>query len=109
MLFAMEELMQQISAQDLKHLQCSPDWSISPPPPAGLRPDWCSGAGVRIPGKLLGISVDEPQRNLQVRVAKLATETSERLGPRIEFAPDEVLVNADYSTPGLWGHDQGGI
>jgi D-cysteine desulfhydrase len=49
---------------------------------------------------VLGISVDEPQRDLQVRVAKLASETSERLGPRIEFTPDEVLVNADYCAPG---------
>jgi D-cysteine desulfhydrase len=33
-------------------------------------------------------------------VAKLATETSERLGPRIEFTADEILVNADYTAPG---------
>ena len=52
------------------------------------------------PGKILGISVDEPQRVLQERVAKLASNTSERVGPRIEFAPDEVRGNAEYAAPG---------
>ena len=99
--FAMEELMQQISAQDLKHLQSSPDWSVFASSSGGTQAGLVLGGRVfGFPGKLLGISVDEPQRNLQVRVAKLATETSERLGPRIDFGPEQVLVNADYSTPG---------
>jgi D-cysteine desulfhydrase family pyridoxal phosphate-dependent enzyme len=51
-------------------------------------------------GKVLGISIDEPQRILQEGVAALASETSERLGPRLEFSPGEVLVNADYAAPG---------
>jgi len=50
--------------------------------------------------KLLGISVDEPQRDLQRHVAELASETSTRLGPRIKFLADEVLVNADYCAAG---------
>jgi D-cysteine desulfhydrase family pyridoxal phosphate-dependent enzyme len=52
------------------------------------------------PGRVLGISVDEPQADLQARVAKLASETSGRMGPQIEFAPEHVLVNADYAAPG---------
>jgi 1-aminocyclopropane-1-carboxylate deaminase/D-cysteine desulfhydrase-like pyridoxal-dependent ACC family enzyme len=51
-------------------------------------------------GRLLGISIDEPRRILQERVAKLASETSERMGARIEFAPSEVLVNDEYAAPG---------
>jgi D-cysteine desulfhydrase len=51
-------------------------------------------------GNLLGISIDEPQRILQERVAKLSSETSERLGPRLEFAADEVVVNDEYAAPG---------
>ncbi|OIO88013.1 MAG: pyridoxal-5'-phosphate-dependent protein [Anaerolineae bacterium CG2_30_58_95] len=51
-------------------------------------------------GKILGISVDEPERVLQERVVKLASETAEGLGKRIEFSPDEILVNADYNTAG---------
>jgi D-cysteine desulfhydrase family pyridoxal phosphate-dependent enzyme len=81
----------------------------------GMKADWITFAsssggtqaglvlGGRIfnyPGKVLGISVDEPEGVLQERVAKLASETSERLWSRIEFAADEVLVNADYATPG---------
>ncbi|MEZ0395043.1 MAG: D-cysteine desulfhydrase family protein [Anaerolineales bacterium] len=52
------------------------------------------------PGKILGISVDEPQAVLQERVAKLASETSEKFGQRLDFAPAEVLVNADYCAAG---------
>jgi D-cysteine desulfhydrase len=51
-------------------------------------------------GRVLGISIDEPRLDLQVRVAKLASETSERMGTRIEFVPEEVLVNDDYCKPG---------
>ncbi len=51
-------------------------------------------------GKVLGISVDEPRDVLQERVAKLATETSERIGERIAFSPEDVLVNADYCVAG---------
>jgi D-cysteine desulfhydrase family pyridoxal phosphate-dependent enzyme len=50
--------------------------------------------------KLLGISIDEPQRTLQERVVKLASAASERLGPVIDFPADEVLVNSDYAVPG---------
>ena len=50
-------------------------------------------------GKVLGISIDEPQRILQEHAAKLASETSERLGPRLEFASEEVLVNDEYAAP----------
>jgi D-cysteine desulfhydrase family pyridoxal phosphate-dependent enzyme len=51
-------------------------------------------------GNLLGISIDEPQRILQERVATLASATSEMLGRRLAFSPDDVLVNAEYALPG---------
>lgn len=51
-------------------------------------------------GKILGISVDEPQTVLQERVARLAGETSEKFGERLPFEPDDILVNADYCTAG---------
>ncbi len=51
-------------------------------------------------GKILGISVDEPQAVLQERVAKLASETSEKFGKRLDFAPEEALVNSDYCAAG---------
>jgi D-cysteine desulfhydrase family pyridoxal phosphate-dependent enzyme len=51
-------------------------------------------------GEIIGISVDEPQAILQERVARLASETSKKLGKRIEFSRDDVLVNAEYCAPG---------
>lgn len=51
-------------------------------------------------GKVLAISIDEPQHVLQERVSGLASETSERLGKRIEFTPQNILVNSDYAAPG---------
>ncbi|MEW6093698.1 MAG: D-cysteine desulfhydrase family protein [Chloroflexota bacterium] len=51
-------------------------------------------------GRLLGISVDEPRHRLQVRAARLASDTSEKIGKRIEFSPEEILVNDDYCQAG---------
>jgi D-cysteine desulfhydrase family pyridoxal phosphate-dependent enzyme len=51
-------------------------------------------------GKLLGISVDESEDWLKNEVSKLASTTSEKFGERIEFAPDEILANASYCSPG---------
>ena len=99
--YAMEEFVQQKPYEGLKPSQNFPDWIVFASSSGGTQAGLVLGGHkFGYPGKLLGISVDEPQRKLQLRVAKLATETSERLGSRIDFKPDEVLVNADYATPG---------
>jgi D-cysteine desulfhydrase family pyridoxal phosphate-dependent enzyme len=51
-------------------------------------------------GRMLGISVDESEEWLKNHVSKLASSAGEKLGKRIEFAPDEVLANADYCKAG---------
>jgi len=51
-------------------------------------------------GKLLGISIDESQHLLQERVADLASKASVQMGSRLNFAAEDVLVNADYAAPG---------
>lgn len=51
-------------------------------------------------GKVLGISIDEPVEWLQQHVSKLASDSSEKLGERIEFEPAEVLANDDYCRAG---------
>src|SRR5438552_8840110 len=51
-------------------------------------------------GKILGISVDEPEEWLKEEVSKLASATSEKVGERTEFTPADVLVNADYCDAG---------
>jgi len=51
-------------------------------------------------GKVLGISIDEPEEWLKTRVSALASEASEKMGERIEFAPSDVLANTDYCRAG---------
>lgn len=51
-------------------------------------------------GKVLGISIDEPEDWLKNRVSSLASDASERMGARIEFEPAGVLANADYCRSG---------
>jgi D-cysteine desulfhydrase family pyridoxal phosphate-dependent enzyme len=51
-------------------------------------------------GELLGISIDEPRPKLQTIVANLATLVSKLDNLPFEFQPEEILVNAEYCTPG---------
>ena len=51
-------------------------------------------------GKVLGISIDEPEEWLKTRVSELASDASERFGKSIEFTPADVLANADYCKAG---------
>ena len=51
-------------------------------------------------GKVLGISIDESEEWLKTHVAKLASDASEKMGERINFAPADVLANADYCRAG---------
>ena len=51
-------------------------------------------------GKVLGISVDESEEWLKENVSKLASLASAKLGKHIEFAPEDVSVNASYCSAG---------
>jgi D-cysteine desulfhydrase family pyridoxal phosphate-dependent enzyme len=51
-------------------------------------------------GKVLGISIDEPEDGLKTHVSKLASDASEKLGERIEFTPEDVLANDHYCQAG---------
>lgn len=51
-------------------------------------------------GKVLGISIDEPEAWLKTRVSELASVASEKLGERIEFTRDDVLANENYCQAG---------
>jgi D-cysteine desulfhydrase family pyridoxal phosphate-dependent enzyme len=93
--FAVEELIQQ--AQNTR----VPDWIVFASSSGGTQAGLVLGSRVfGFNGKLMGISIDEPQQPLQERVAALATEASEKLGPRILFQPGDVLVNAEYCRAG---------
>ncbi len=51
-------------------------------------------------GKVLGISIDEPEDWLRTRVSALASDASEKLGKRIDFTRDEILANEEYCKAG---------
>ncbi len=51
-------------------------------------------------GKVLGISIDEPEDWLKTHVSELATKASEKMGERIQFGPDAVLANDSYCKAG---------
>jgi D-cysteine desulfhydrase family pyridoxal phosphate-dependent enzyme len=51
-------------------------------------------------GKVLGISIDEPEEWLKTRVSALASDASEKMGERINFTRDEVLASEEYCKAG---------
>ena len=51
-------------------------------------------------GRVLGISIDESQDWLKSHVSALASDSSERLGHRIDFTRDDVLANDQYCRAG---------
>jgi len=51
-------------------------------------------------GKILGISIDEPEAWLKTNVSTLASDASELLSERIEFTPEDVLATDAYSQAG---------
>ncbi len=97
---AIQELMQQCahaSAQIASAAIPIPDWIIFPSSSGGTQAGLACGSRLfGYPGKVLGISVDEPKEELQARVAALAASTAELLGENIPFVPADILVNADY-------------
>lgn len=90
--FAMKELMEQ---------NCGADWIVFATSSGGTHAGLLLGQRVfGYKGKLLGISVDETEEWLKQHVSELASLSSEKLGKRIEFTPDEVLANANYCSAG---------
>ncbi|MCC6146760.1 MAG: D-cysteine desulfhydrase family protein [Anaerolineaceae bacterium] len=87
--FAIEELIQQGAPP--------PDWIIVGSSSGGTQAGMVLGAlRERIQTKILGISIDHEAFTLQQTVAKLASETSDRLNEEIVVHPEDVLVNSDY-------------
>lgn len=88
---------QELRSQDV----LSPDWIVFASSSGGTQAGLVAGQRLfDFEGKILGISIDEPEDELKSRVAKLATEVADRLGSTITFKPADVLVNADYAEPG---------
>jgi D-cysteine desulfhydrase len=90
--FAMKELIDQ---------NVGADWIVFATSSGGTHAGLLSGQRVfGFNGKIMGISVDEPEEWLKREVSQLAAATSEKIGDRIEFTPADVLVNADYCDAG---------
>ena len=90
--FAMEEFMDQ---------NTKVDWIIFGTSSGGTHAGLVLGQRVfGFKGKVLGISIDEPEVQLKANVSKLASQASEKLGERIEFSGDDVLANENYCQAG---------
>jgi D-cysteine desulfhydrase len=90
--FAMREMMEQ---------SIHPDWIVFGTSSGGTHAGLVLGQRVfGFRGKVLGISIDEPEAWLKTRVSELASEGSEKLGERIRFMPDDVLANEEYCKAG---------
>jgi D-cysteine desulfhydrase family pyridoxal phosphate-dependent enzyme len=90
--FAMQEFMQQ---------NVNADWIVFGTSSGGTHAGLVLGQRIfGFKGKVMGISIDEPEAQLKVHVSELATQASEKLGERIEFTGADVLANDDYCRAG---------
>lgn len=90
--FAMEEFMKQ---------NVNVDWIVFGTSSGGTHAGLVLGQRIfGFKGKVLGISIDEPELQLKAHVSVLATQASEKLGKRIDFSGDDVLVNENYCRAG---------
>ncbi len=87
-MFAFEELLTQ---------QVQPDWIVVASSSGGTQAGLVLGARrAGWKGRILGISIDAKDTDLQEIVSHLATEASDLAGQRVEFKPADILVNDDY-------------
>ena len=90
--FAMEEFMKQ---------NIHTDWIVFGTSSGGTHAGLVLGQRVfGYKGKVLGISIDEPEAWLKDRVSKLASDASEKIGERIAFTGDGVLASEAYCQAG---------
>lgn len=78
-----------------------PDWIVFPSSSGGTQAGLLVGARMcGFTGRILGISVDEPEDDLTTLVADLATRTAQSIGEDWVFSASDVLVNAEYTGGG---------
>jgi len=91
---AMQELMDQLQTNDSLEY---PDWVVFPSSSGGTQAGLTLGSHLfNFRGKVLGISIDEPQIILKERVAQLASLSAELIGQHKKFSPDDILVDDNY-------------
>jgi D-cysteine desulfhydrase family pyridoxal phosphate-dependent enzyme len=85
------------AVKEMLDQQCQPDWIVFASSSGGTHAGLAAGVKLfGFTGKVLGISVDEPEDDLKNKVASLATATSDVLGEKILFQPQDILANDDY-------------
>ena len=90
--YALDELRTQCDAIGLR-----PDAIIIPSSSGGTQAGLVAGsAALGWDAPILGISIDEPEVDLQARVARLAAETAAGIGVSRAFSAEEVRVEASY-------------
>jgi D-cysteine desulfhydrase len=90
--FAMKEFMEQ---------NVPADWIVFGTSSGGTHAGLVLGQRVfGYAGKVLGISIDEPEDWLKTRVSALASEASAKIGEPLEFTPEDVLANEEYCKAG---------
>lgn len=83
--------------KELLDQQIAFDWIVVASSSGGTQAGLVLGAyRAQWSGKILGISIDEPQEILQQVVAKIASQGAETLDETHLFEAGEILVNADY-------------
>lgn len=107
--FAINELMTQMPfkgsepstlAQDEPSLSC-PDWIVFGTSSGGTQAGLVLGQRIfGFKGKILGISIEKSEEWLKDHISALASDASEKLGQRIEFSEDDILVTDDYCRAG---------
>lgn len=90
--FAMQEFMQQgIHA----------DWMVFGTSSGGTHAGLVLGQRLYgYSGRVLGVSIDEPEEELKSQVSELASRASEKLGERIRFTRSDVLATEEYCQAG---------
>jgi len=86
---------------ELAEQNINPDWIVFASSSGGTQAGMLVGArksGYK--GKILGISVDEPAKELTQIIAGLASETAVYIGENWTFSASEVLINDDYTGGG---------
>jgi D-cysteine desulfhydrase family pyridoxal phosphate-dependent enzyme len=83
--------------RELQDQDIHPDWIVVASSSGGTQAGLVLGAyRSHWTGKILGISIDEPQDILQTVVARIASQAAEIINEVHTFQPGEILVNADY-------------
>lgn len=83
------------AAHQLKNVTV--DWIVVASSSGGTQAGLALGARRALwKGRILGISIDEPEHDLKEVIAFLASEAGDRLGFDKRLLPEDILVNSDY-------------